>query len=56
MKKLTIKSAPKDAPLPLKFYLPEELDRYIRESAKANYRTISGQIEAMLRHAQKAGI
>lgn len=39
-----------------KFYLPTELDSYIRVTAQANFRTFTGQIEAMLQHAKKAGV
>lgn len=39
-----------------KFYLPVKLDEYIRETAKKNFRTFNGQIEAMLQHAKGAGI
>lgn len=42
--------------VPCKFYLPTELDAYIRTRAKTNFRTFTGQIEAMLQHAKKAGV
>ncbi len=39
-----------------KFYLPETLDNYVRESARRNFRTFNGQIELMLEHARAAGL
>ena len=55
MTKAALKIRSEKEPLPVKFYLPPALDSYIRQAAKANYRTITGQIEQMLQFAKDAG-
>ena len=55
MTKVILKSRTDKAPLPVKFYLPPALDEYIRQAAKDNYRTLTGQIEQMLQFAKAAG-
>jgi len=54
-KQITIKPRA-NGDVPCKFYLPVALDSYIRDAAKKNFRTFTGQIEAMLQKAKSLGI
>lgn len=53
---LTIKSRKPNTDKPRKFYLPADLDEYIRRRAELQFRTFNGQVVAMLQQARKGGI